>query len=96
MMNPLRLELVHDTTGLTGTFIAEPYHGTAGGTSRLDGRVDTGSYPCHVVWSTVLLGVVTVRFEGSVASAESGVMTGTITVDQPGEFSRTSTTTFRR
>lgn len=96
MMNPLRLELIHDTTGLAGTFVAEPYRGTAGGTSRLEGRVEAQSYPCRVTWSTVLLGVVTVRFEGSVASAEGGVMTGTIAVDQPGEFSQTGTTTFRR
>jgi hypothetical protein len=96
LMNPLRLELLHDTTGLTGTLVAEPYRGTPGGTSPLAGRLEHESYPCHVTWSTVLLGVITVRFDGSVASAESGVMTGTITVEQPGEFSNTGTTTFRR
>ncbi len=96
MMNPLRLDLVHDARGLSGTLTAEPYRGTPGGTSTLQGSIDPQSYPCRVSWSTVLLGVITVRFEGSVASAESGVMTGTITVSEPGEFSGSGTTTFRR
>jgi hypothetical protein len=96
MLNPLRLELVHDTAGLSGTLVAEPYRGTLGGNGPIEGRVEGGSYPCRVSWSAVLLNVVTVRFEGSVADAEGGLMTGTITVEQPGEFSGTRQTTFRR
>jgi hypothetical protein len=96
MMNPLRLELTHDARGLSGTLVAEPYRGTAGGASRIEGRVESATYPCRLSWSTVLLGAVTLRFEGGVASAESDVMTGTISVDQPGQFSHTGQTTFRR
>jgi len=96
MLNALRLELVHDTAGLSGTLVAEPYRGTRGGSGPIQGQVEGATYPCRLSWSAVVLNVVTVRFEGSVADAESAFMTGTITVEQPGEFSGTSQTTFRR